>query len=306
MNIRLILVCAALAAPLSAPLAFGQKKNEMVELQRDVALLQDQVRTMQRTLDEKLAALTVLVQQSVDGSNKANTAVAVLQSGITEKMNEQAKSVVAPVANLGVKVDQMGEEMRGVRESVADMNSRLGKFDARLVDVKNAITVAQNPVCPPSGSGPGAPPQAAVVNTPPAGMSAATTFDNAYRDYMAGKRDLAIEEFSAYLKYFKDTEQAHEAAFYIAYAQYLKGDFEAAAKSFDQVVEQFQENKKTAEALYMKGVSLMKAEQRTAAAAEYKQVIKRYPGSDWATKSANNLKQMGLSTGATPPRGKKK
>ena len=44
MNIRLILVCAALAAPL----AFGQKKNEMVELQRDVALLQDQVRTMQR------------------------------------------------------------------------------------------------------------------------------------------------------------------------------------------------------------------------------------------------------------------
>ncbi len=305
MKVRWILMCAVLAAPLG----FGQKKNEMVELQRDVALLQDQVRTMQRTLDEKLSALTVLVQQSLDASNKANTGVAVLQSGIAEKLGEQAKNVVGPMANLGVKVDQMGDEIRNVKESVADMNSRLGKFDARLVDIKNTLSLLANPPAPPPQANPGgagtAPPvNANAGNTPPPGLSAATTFENAYRDYVAGKRDLAIEEFTAYLKYFRETEQAPDAQFYIAYSQYLKGDYEISAKSFDQVLEGFPENKKNAEALYMKGVSLFKAEQRTAAAVEYRGVVKRYPNSEWAAKATNKLKEMGL-IGGTPPRRKK-
>src|SRR5437870_2310268 len=38
--------------------AFGQKKEQFVEMQRDIAQLQDQVRTLQRTQDEKLAQLT--------------------------------------------------------------------------------------------------------------------------------------------------------------------------------------------------------------------------------------------------------
>ncbi len=298
MNIRTALVCFALAAPL----AFGQKKNDMVELQRDVALLQDQVRTMQRTLDEKLAALTVLVQQSVDASNKANTSVAILQSGMAEKMNEQARGVVAPVANLGVKVDQMGEEMRGVRESVTDMNSRLVKFDARLLDIKNLISIAANPPSAPPAGGSANP---SGGNLPPAGMSAQTTFDNAKRDYQSGKRDLAVEEFTTYLKYYKDTEQAPEAAFLIAYAYYLKADFESAAKAFDVVVEQFPEGTKTAEALFMKAESLRRGDQRTASATEYRQVIKRYPNSDFAAKAASQLKAMGV-TGAGPARTKKR
>jgi len=301
MNIRSILVCLAV----TASLAFGQKKNDMVELQRDVALLQDQVRTMQRTLDEKLAAMTVLIQQSVDAANKANTSVAVLQSGMAEKMNEQARGVVAPVANLGVKVDQMGEEMRNVRESVTDMNSRLSKFDARLTDIKNAITVAANPPQAPPSSG--NPPPAA-GNLPPAGMSAETTFTNAYRDYQSGKRDLAIEGFTTYLKYYKDTEQAPDAAFYIAYAYYLKSDYESASKAFDVVVEQYPENKKTAEALFMKAQSLKKADQKTAAGTEFRQVIKRYPNSEYASKSAAELRAMGLSTSgaSTTPARKKR
>ena len=43
---------------LFATFSFGASK-EIVELQRDVAILQDQVRQVQRTLDEKLAQLTL-------------------------------------------------------------------------------------------------------------------------------------------------------------------------------------------------------------------------------------------------------
>ena len=45
--------------------AFGANKD-IVELQRDIATLQDQVRTLQSSTDQKLAAITVLLQQTLD------------------------------------------------------------------------------------------------------------------------------------------------------------------------------------------------------------------------------------------------
>src|SRR5579872_4743049 len=71
------------------PVICSAASKEIVELQRDVAQLQDQVRTLQSAFDIKIGALTVLVQQSVDAANKANTAIAGLQGGIQEQMRQQ-------------------------------------------------------------------------------------------------------------------------------------------------------------------------------------------------------------------------
>ena len=60
---RTTLLLTALSMAL-APFAFGASK-EIQELQRDVALLQDQVRTLQRAQDEKFAAMQALVQQTL-------------------------------------------------------------------------------------------------------------------------------------------------------------------------------------------------------------------------------------------------
>ena len=94
------------------PIAGFAQKKEILEMQRDIALLQDQVRTMQRSQDEKFAQVTLLLQQALDASGKANTAMAVLQSSLTERIGEQAKSMVGPVAGVGTKVDQMADEFR--------------------------------------------------------------------------------------------------------------------------------------------------------------------------------------------------
>src|ERR1039458_8735753 len=56
-------------------LTFAASK-EIVELQRDLALLQEQVRSMQRSQDEKFSAIQVLVQQALDSANKTSTSVA--------------------------------------------------------------------------------------------------------------------------------------------------------------------------------------------------------------------------------------
>ena len=71
----------ALLGLLLVPSIFGQKK-EILEMQRDLLQMQDQLRSLQRSQDEKLAALQVLLQQTLDAANKANTATAVLEASL--------------------------------------------------------------------------------------------------------------------------------------------------------------------------------------------------------------------------------
>src|SRR5438445_11672068 len=98
MRLRLCLfVCLLLPT-----LALGASR-EIVELQRDVATLQDQVRTMSSSTAEKLTALTVLVQQTLDAANNANKAVAVLESKVNDRLDKQSASVGQPGAVVGAR-----------------------------------------------------------------------------------------------------------------------------------------------------------------------------------------------------------
>ncbi|HLK21624.1 MAG TPA: tol-pal system protein YbgF [Bryobacteraceae bacterium] len=282
-----------------APFAFGASK-EMQELQRDVALLQDQVRTMQRTQDEKFAAMQALVQQTLESVNRTNTAVAVMENKVNEALKAQQQLAGGAVANVGQKLDQMAEDFRAVRESVLDMNTRMGKLDAKMADLQNLINAVQRPAPPPPGTsqgdmGNGLTTQ--VPTGPPAGMQAGTTYTNAYRDYKGGKYDLALQEFNDYLKYFPKTDFAPNAQFYLGDIYYRKGDYENAVPAFDALLEQYSENAKTADAHYMKGMSLRKMERRDAAAKEFREVVSKYPDSEVAANAREQLKMMGLSAG---------
>ena len=284
-----LLLCTLLAFPV---LFFGQKK-EYVELQRDVALLQDQVRSLQTSMNEKLAQLQMLVQQSLDSSNKVNTAVAVLDSGIRDRMRDQEKSVAGPVAGVGAKLDQFAEEFRALKESVGDMSGRMAKLQAQIVDLGNAVKVMQSPPPPPGGGAGGA---------PPSGVSADQLYQSAMRDRSAGSLDLAMQEFNDYLRYFSSTDLAPNAQFYLAMIFYDKGDMDSAVRAFDLVLEKYPENNKTADAMYMKGMALLKMVQRNAAVQEFREVIKRFPRTDLADKSRERLKALGVS--APPPAAK--
>ena len=278
--------------------AFAQKK-ETVELQRDVALLQDQVRSMQRSMDEKLAALTVMIQQTLDSTNKANTAVAVLESGIRDRMKDQEAKLVVPVTNVGTKVDSFSEEMKGLRGSIEDVNAKMGKMQAQLVDLANAVkTLAAPPPPPPSATAPAAP------TGPPAGVSAESLYNNAMRDRLGGNGDLALSGFSDFLKYFGSTDLAPNAQFYIGELYYSKGDMDAALRAFDIVLEKYPDNNKTPDAMFMKGKVLVKMSERDEAAKQFRELRKRFPTHDLSSKALSELRAMGLS--GAPASGAKK
>jgi tol-pal system protein YbgF len=267
-------------------LSFAENK-EIRELQRDIALLQDSVRNLQSSFDQKTAALTVLVQQALDNVNKANTSIAVMQ----QKLNDQEKQVATPVLGLGQKVDSMAEQFAAVSENVRDLTSRMGKVQAQLQDTLNTIKTLQAPPPAPTAA-PGA------SSGPPAGMTADATYNNARRDLSAGNLDLASQGFTDYLKYYGNTDLAPNAQFYVGTILYQKQDFESAVKAFDLVLENYSDNNKTPDAQYMKGMALLKMDQRMAASKEFKAVVQKYPSSEVAASARRELKKLGVAAPA--------
>src|SRR5688572_27698595 len=120
---RLILLSTFVAS-----LGLAAPDKEIIELNRTVASLEEQVRQLQRALDEKLASVTTLVQQSIEISNRGNTSIGVLENGLRERMAEQQKNLVAPVMSVSSKVDHMTTEFQGLRESVSDLSERMNKL----------------------------------------------------------------------------------------------------------------------------------------------------------------------------------
>ena len=287
----------ALLTMLAASAVFGAPAKEIVQIQRDIALLQDQIRTMQQSTDERLVKLTTLVEQALQSTVKANTSLAVLESGLRDRLSQQ---LAAPMTAVSSKVDQMSTDFQSVRESVADVSERMSKIQAQIVEMNNTIKTIQAPPPPPPGAT-GAPGGAA--SGPPAGVSPTQLYESALRDRSSGQLDLAMQGFQEYLKWFNTTELAPNAQFYVGQILYDKNDFRNAVGAFDTVLEKYPENNKTPDAMYMKGMSLLRDGQRTQAGQEFLSVIQKYPTSEVATKARAQRKALGLSVpAATKPR----
>jgi tol-pal system protein YbgF len=280
---------------LIASLGFAAPDKEIVELNRTVSSLEEQVRQLQRTLDEKLAVLTTLAQQSIELSNKGNTSVTVLESGLREKMAEQQKTLVAPVMAISSKVDQMFTEFQGLKESVGDLSERMNKLQTQLVDLGNTVKTLQSPPAPPPPTG------AAGLSGPPPGLSAKQLYDSAMKDRSGGNLDLSLQGFEEYLKYFSDTDLAPNAQFYIGQIYYDKNEFGKAITAFDTVLERYPENNKTPDAMYMKGMALLKSTQRTQAAKEFLALIQKYPNAEVSAKARQQRKALGMSAAPSTP-----
>ena len=307
MKFRYLGVLALAALPCTLPAA----SREMQELQRDVGMLQDQVKALQRSQDDKMMALTekmvtltVLVQQSLDAAGKANNGVAIIQNSFQQNIKDLETKVVAPVAGVNSRIDQMSTDFRTLQQAVSDLTNLMGKLQAQLTDLTNATKVIQSPTAAPPGAA-SAPGPASSSET--ASMPATDLYANANRDRSSGKLDLALQEYSDYLKWYGTTDYAPNAQYYIAFIHYSQGDYESALKEFDMVVEKYPStNNKVPDALYYKGMTLVKLGRRTQGAEEFLELLKRYPNHDLARQACSQRLNMGLkcvASRASAPKG---
>jgi TolA-binding protein len=275
-------------------------------MQRDIAQLEEQVKQLQKSQDDKNAALTALVQQAVDASSRVSASFATLQKNLTDSlnaslsagMNDQQNKIVAPMAVIRSRIEDLSGEIGALQQNAADLSAKFSKIDDRLKDIYTAVTT------PPVQ----APPQAVIAppapaNGAPPGVTAVSLQQSAEGDFSGAKYTLALDEFAHFIQYFHDYAYAPVAQYHIGEIYERGEQWDDAAKAFDAVVEQFPKNEKTVDAAYYKAVMLQKAGHKAEAKEEYKNFLSDYPTSEHARMARQNLNSL---EGVASKNGKKK
>jgi len=277
-----LLVAASLLAP---GLTFAASREEQ-EMQRDIAQLQDQVRMLQSSFDQKMATIQTLVQQALDAASKADTSVSVLSAGVGETLSRELADRLTPVAGLAAKVDNVANDTSVVRNSVADLTAQINKIQQQLTDINNAIKVIQAP--------PAAPPSAAspigAAGVPP--VSAQVLWANATGDYNGGNLDMALSDFSDFLRFYPNDPNAATAQFYIGQIHYSQHNYDQAVTDFDAVLDRYPADLRVPDAYLMKGKALSSSGHREEARSVFQTLVKKYPTSGQAGDARDQLRAL--------------
>jgi tol-pal system protein YbgF len=252
--------------------AWGVSK-EMIQLQTQVQQLQEQMTAMQRSFDERMGVMKNLVEQ--DAAAALNTLQAALQK-------QQAEG--------GTRVDQVSGQIQALNDTMDELKVRLAKVTKQLEDMQStqqslAASQAQQQAA-----------QAAAQAAPPPDV----LYNNALRDYNGGKNDLALQEFSDYIKFYPNTDYAGNSYFYLGELQFKQGNYQQAVQSYDQVLQNFPSGNKAAAAQLRKGFALLELGKQDDGVAELRHLIQRYPRSTEAVQARERLRKLGVSTTTRP------
>jgi tol-pal system protein YbgF len=269
----LVLLLGFLGTLSTAP-AYGANRD-IIELQTEITQLQQQMTQMKQSFDERMGVMKNLLEQNTDVINKATAAVGALQSSIDKQQQDRAG-----------QGDQLSGQIQSLNDTMDELKVRLTKLSKQLEDLQTAQqsmaaqqTQAQQ--------------QAKEVAQAPAPD---VLYNNALRDYNGGKNDLAVQEFTDYVKFYPDTDLAGNSYFYVAEIQYKAGDFKKAIASYDLVLQNFPSGNKAAAAELKKGFALLELGREEEGTQELKRVIQRYPRTNEATQAKERLRKAGVTT----------
>jgi tol-pal system protein YbgF len=269
----------ALSFILAAAPAFGASK-EMIQLQTQVQALQDQMSRMQQSFDQQMGVMNHLMEQNTDNMNKVSASMNQLQTAMTKLQTDN-----------GGKVDQISGQIQALNDSIDELKARMAKVSKQIDDMQAAQQNIQ------ANQAANQAQQQALANAPPPDL----LYKNALRDYNAGKNDLATQEFSDYIKFYRSTDLAGNAYFYLAEMQYRAQNYAEAVKNYDQVIQNFPSGNKAASASLKKGFALIELGQTDDGVAELRHLIQRYPKSSEALQARDRLKKLGVPASGGQP-----
>jgi tol-pal system protein YbgF len=283
MKLYRVLAIGVLLIGLGANLtpAWGVSK-EIIQLQTQVQALQDQMTHMQQSFDERMGVMKNLMDQNTDSMNKVAASITSLQTSLEKLQTDN-----------GGKVDQLSGQIQALNDSLDELKARLAKVSKQLEDMQ----AAQQSVA--AGQAAAQAQQQALAQAPPPDV----LYNNALRDYNAGKNDLAKQEFSDYVKFYPNTDLSGNAYFYLAELAYKEGNFQEAVTNYDQVLQNFPTGNKAPSADLKKGFALIELGKKDDGIVELRHVIERYPRSNEALQARDRLRKLGVSTTAPRARG---
>ena len=258
--------------------AWGVNK-ETIQLQTQVQQLQEQMTAMQRSFDERMGVMNNLVERDTDAVNKVAAAVSALQSTLQKQQGDSS-----------THVDQLSGQLQSLNDTLDELKARLAKVSKQLEDMQSSQQSALATNAQQQAQ------QKDMAQAPPPDV----LYNNALRDYNGAKNDLAIQEFSDYVKYYPNTDLAGNCYFYLGEIQFRQGNYQQAAQSYDQVLQNFPTGSKVASAQLKKGFSLIELGKQEDGVVELRRVIQRYPRSPEALQARERLRKLGVASNARP------
>ena len=254
--------------------AFAASKD-MIELQAQVAQLQQQMTQMKQSFDERMGIMRNLLEKNTDAANKVSTAIEGLETSLNKQQADRA-----------AQVDQISGQIQALNDTMDELKVRLAKLSKQFDDLQASqqSMAAQQAQTQQQ--------QQAMQQAPPPDV----LYNNALRDYNGGSNDLATQEFNDYIKFYPDTDLAGNADFYLAEISYKAGDYQKAVTEYDLVLQNFPSGTKAAAAQLKKGFALIELGKKDEGVQELKHVIQRYPKTNEAIQAHDKLRKVGAIT----------
>jgi tol-pal system protein YbgF len=261
---RAILVVWVVAAPFPALAA----NKDIERLQIQISSHQGQLADLQRAVEDNLRELKRLNESLAD------------QNATTRRLLQDRR----------VQEEAISAALKDINDRVADLSERMQTAPAPTAPPLAGAT----PSNPNAGGAaavpinPGAPRPAPVVPNPQA-PAPRELYTQAYADYARGNYDLAIQEYTEYLRNYPDTDLSDNAQYWIGECEYSKQKYPEAIAAWDELLRQYPSSDKLPDARFKKGMALEKLGRRSQALLEYRFVAERFPNSEAGRKAREKL-----------------
>jgi len=277
---RLFTTTAILLTSVAVPAS--AQSREQRQMMADVRMLQEQT--------QELAVAIATVTQALQDSIKA----------LNQRLDQANDTTRKGFADQKVIIDDMGKDLRAIRERVDDTNVRVSNVREELEALRSSIPVAPPQTALPPSTDPNAPPPPAPTTGPPpstAGLSPTRMFDTAMADYAAGQFTLAVTGFEAFLRTFPRSEMADDAQFQIGESYFALNRWTDAIAAYNAVTQNYPMGDKVSQAFYKRGLAQERLGQIDAARESWNNVLQRTQESD----PVHTLAQQNLDRVARRP-----
>ncbi|MDE3178567.1 MAG: outer membrane protein assembly factor BamD [Acidobacteriota bacterium] len=285
---------------------FGVSK-ETIQMMTQLDSLQQEVQTLQRTVDTQTAVIKTLLQQTSASVDSMKAIIA--------KMQEAEQRNLAATSN---RFDGMTQEIQQLSANLDQANGQLSKLSDQVAQTQKILQTLNVPATPaapaagtagaPAAGAPGATsggaaadaagqPQAAAPSAPPV-PDPQTLYRSAYGDYTQGQYQLAVQGFQQYLQDYGDTDLASNAQFYIGDSYYAQKDYKTAIQEYNKCIQQYPKGNKVAAARLKKAYALLALGQRTAGEHELSLLVRTNPGAHEADLAKERLRRLRLEARA--------
>jgi tol-pal system protein YbgF len=272
----------ALILSIAAPAA-AQNKREM-QMMADIRMLQEQTQQLQQQMQTAITTLTDALK------------------GINGRLDDQTNATRKAFADQKLIVDELGGNLRIIKERVDDTNVRIGSLSQEVEALR--LSIPQYPVfapppgidpAQPSASTPGQEVPAPVTPSPQQGgpgVSPQRMFETSWADYTASQWELCVTGFEQYIRMYSRSEAVGDAYFYIGECSAAQKKYTEAIDAYNRVIVGYAKTARAPEAIYKRGLAFENLAQLDRARESYELLMKTYPDSDAARLAKQNIARL--------------